>query len=60
VKGSIPSHHHAHQAEVHIEDMCATERSRRMISQMLLWTLIEAAVGCPWAVASAQEVRSTR
>jgi hypothetical protein len=48
VKGSIPSRQHAHQAEVrmqmYIEGMCATERSRRMISQMLLWTLIETAV----------------
>ena len=47
-RGPIPSHHHAHQAEVHmqlyIEGMCASEVERRMISQMLLWTLIETAV----------------
>jgi hypothetical protein len=46
VKGSIPSHHHAHQAEVHmqmyIEGMCATETEND--SHMLLWTLIETAV----------------
>jgi hypothetical protein len=48
VKGPNPFHHRTHQAEVHmqmyIEGMCATERSRRMISQMILWTLIETAV----------------
>jgi hypothetical protein len=48
VKGSISSHHHAHQAEVHMEMYIdrgyVCYRSRRMISQMLLWTLIETAV----------------
>jgi hypothetical protein len=49
VKGSIPSHHHAHQAEVHMQmyieaGMCASYRNRGMVSQMLLWALTETAV----------------
>jgi hypothetical protein len=53
VKGPIPSHHHTHQAEVHmqmyIEGMCAAEAENHF-SYATMET----------AVASAQEVHLTR
>jgi hypothetical protein len=53
VKGPVPSHHHAHQEEVHmqmyIEGMCAS-KTENCFSCAAMAT----------AVASAQEVRLTR
>jgi hypothetical protein len=62
VKGSIPSHHHAHQVKVHmqmhIEGMlCATTAENDFSNATLD---VDRDGSCTRAVASAQEVRLTR
>jgi hypothetical protein len=64
VKGSIPSHHHAHQVEgVHMQmyiGMCATRTENDFSYAAYAALGVDRDGSCSRAVASAQEVRLTR